>query len=222
MGTVPAEVKGSLIDATIGGTTYRLGGIGGITENTSEATTTTEEFIDGTTITTVGARPASTYTIDVANYLPHLPEWALMKSSLVSGDRIAWTFTRPQKVISPEIPNTLAAITAATGAVAFSGSGTNPTFSDDQFGRGQAIKIANVDYLITEIDASGQVTVVPPASDVAAAAYQVVIPESTVTGTAPLSDFASFGSSTPGGLVSSTFTIAPSTDFSLPTLTNAP
>ena len=212
MGISLAETRGSTLTATIGGTAYVVPGISGATENTSEAPSTEVSLFEGS-LSIRGNRPPSTITIDIGNHNVVLPVFKQLKAALRSGTSISWKFETPER--DKSIPSTArVALTANDATATLSGAGASDIFKADDFGPGDGIKIGSSVYVVTEVDdSSGNPELSPtPGSTAAAAAFNVVAPGRSITFSAPLSDYAAFGTLNLDGQYSTTFTIAPSGD----------
>lgn len=214
MGVIPARVRGTIVQATLGGNTYTLGGVGDITQNTTEATTDSAEDVSGNVITTVSARPPSSYTVALINYLPHLPEWAAFKVALGSGNDVAFSFRSPETELLNNAGLRVAIATTGVATITATGGEMLPDLTSATYGRGMAFRIGTNYHQVTSISLEGVATVSPaPDTAIEASAFSLVIPSSVVMGSGQLSDFADFGTRTAGGLISSTFTIQPAADF---------
>ena len=191
-------------------------GIGGVTENSSEAPSTTTTTFQGSS-TVTGSKPVSTISFDVPSHNPQLECWKTIRTNMIDSKPMTWRLSRPEIEIADPGSRAMAAI-AVDGECTFTGMG-NLDFTADQYGAGLALQTGTGDsvknWIINSItvDNSGVATVTvgnKPESAVTATEYKLVLPELRTGFGASVSDYTYIGTFNLDGNISASMTVAPS------------
>ena len=153
--------------------------VSGVTGTPAEAPET--EIRSFTNVSKLAGLPGvPSVSVTVASYMAHLPAVKRVLEAGQSGELLQWRVRTALKSIGAP-PDTTAAI-ATTGVVTFSGAGTAPDLTSDNYGRGDVISIGARHFIIVSISDTGVAMVVDSATDkapsgaVAAAAYTFSVP----------------------------------------------
>ena len=188
-----------------GSTWEEVAGASAISTSGGEAPETDIVTFKG--VAKITGRPrVPTATVTLASYLAHLPIMETLRQARNNKTALSWRFRTVEEVIFSVMGASAEISISAMGAVTFAAGDDGPDFTDtDLYGVGMTIEIGGTSYIITNIAANGDVTVVaPPAMVAANDDYQVNVPSLQLGPfVATIREFGNFELATENALASS-------------------
>lgn len=191
---------------------HEVPGVNSISKSGGDGSQQSLEALGG--VSQISTKPgAPNIAVTLVTFLPHHSAMKIVEDAAQSGEDIQYRITTQAERVLQAAAGTVGggsvAIAEDTGICTFAGT-TTPDFTKPELNVGLVIKVGSTRYVVDKITSAGVVSVTPaPDSAVAAAVYDIVLPQLRETGHGQISAAPNYDAGV-GAVIGGGFTISAS------------